>query len=86
MIKISTGLVDAMMNNVGATSALNAAELELRIFSGPEPLTADAALANETLLVPQHGPRVHRPRGCWPSGHCVWPGSQWSRGQHGQPH
>ena len=51
MIKISTGLVDAMMNDVGATAALNAAELELRIFSGPEPLTADAELANETLLV-----------------------------------
>lgn len=51
MIKISTGLADAMMNDVGATAALNAAELELRIFSGPEPLTADAELANETLLV-----------------------------------
>ena len=51
MIKISTGLVDAMMNNVGATAALNTAELELRIFSGPEPLTADAAITNETLLV-----------------------------------
>ena len=51
MIKISTGLADAMMNDTGATAALNNAELELRIFSGPEPLTADAALANETLLV-----------------------------------
>lgn len=51
MIKISTGLADAMMNDVGATAALNGAELELRIFSGPEPLTADAALAGETLLV-----------------------------------
>ena len=51
MIKISTGLADAMMGNVGATAALNAASLELRIFSGPEPLTADAALADETLLV-----------------------------------
>ena len=51
MIKISTGLADAMMGNVGATAALNAASLELRIFSGPEPLTADAALANEVLLV-----------------------------------
>lgn len=51
MIKISTGLADAMMDDVGATAALNAAELELRIFSGPEPLTADAELANETLLV-----------------------------------
>ena len=51
MIKISTGLADAMMNDVGATAALNSAELELRIFSGPEPLTADAALADETLLV-----------------------------------
>ena len=51
MIKISTGLADAMMGNVGATAALNAANLELRIFSGPEPLTADAALANEVLLV-----------------------------------
>lgn len=51
MIKISTGLADAMMDDTGATAALNAANLELRIFSGPEPLTADAALANETLLV-----------------------------------
>ena len=51
MIKISTGLADAMMNDTGATAALNNAELELRIFSGPEPLTADAALANEVLLV-----------------------------------
>lgn len=51
MIKISTGLADAMMNDTGATAALNNAELELRIFSGPEPLTADAALADETLLV-----------------------------------
>lgn len=51
MIKISTGLADAMMGNVGATAALNAASMELRIFSGPEPLTADAALANEVLLV-----------------------------------
>ena len=51
MIKISTGLADAMMNDVGATAALNDADLELRIFSGPEPLTADAKLANETLLV-----------------------------------
>ena len=51
MIKISTGLADAMMGNVGATAALNAASLELRIFSGPEPLTADAALTDETLLV-----------------------------------
>ena len=51
MIKISTGLTDAMMNNTGATAALNAANLELRIFSGPEPLTADAALTDETLLV-----------------------------------
>ena len=51
MIKISTGLADAMMDDVGATAALNAASLELRIFSGPEPLTADAALADETLLV-----------------------------------
>ena len=51
MIKISTGLADAMMNDTGATAALNAANLELRIFSGPEPLTADAALADETLLV-----------------------------------
>ena len=51
MIKISTGLADAMMNDTGATAALNAASLELRIFSGPEPLTADAALAGETLLV-----------------------------------
>ena len=51
MIKISTGLADAMMGNVGATAALNAASLELRIFSGPEPLTANAALADETLLV-----------------------------------
>ena len=51
MIKISTGLADAMMGNVGATAALNAASLELRIFSGPEPLTADAALADKTLLV-----------------------------------
>ena len=51
MIKISTGLADAMMGNVGATAALNAASLELRIFSGPEPMTADAALAGETLLV-----------------------------------
>ena len=51
MIKISTGLADAMMGNVGATAALNAASLELRIFSGSEPLTADAALADETLLV-----------------------------------
>lgn len=51
MIKISTGLADAMMGNVGATAALNAASMELRIFSGPEPLTADAALADETLLV-----------------------------------
>ena len=51
MIKISTGLADAMMNDAGATAALNNAELELRIFSGPEPLTADAALADETLLV-----------------------------------
>lgn len=50
MIKISTGLADAMMGNVGATAALNAASMELRIFSGPEPLTADAALANEVLL------------------------------------
>lgn len=40
-----------MMNDTGATAALNNAELELRIFSGPEPLTADAALADETLLV-----------------------------------
>ena len=51
MIKISTGLADAMMNDTGATAALNNAELELRIFSGPEPMTADAALADETLLV-----------------------------------
>lgn len=51
MIKISTGLANAMMNDTGATAALNNAELELRIFSGPEPLTADAALADETLLV-----------------------------------
>ena len=51
MIKISTGLADAMMGNVGATAALNAASMELRIFSGPEPLTANAALADETLLV-----------------------------------
>ena len=51
MIKISTGLADAMMNDTGATYALNDANLELRIFSGPEPLTADAALADETLLV-----------------------------------
>ena len=51
MIKISTGLTGAMMNDTGATAALNNAELELRIFSGPEPLTADAALADETLLV-----------------------------------
>ena len=51
MIKISTGLANAMMGNVGATAALNAASMELRIFSGPEPLTADAALAGETLLV-----------------------------------
>ena len=51
MIKISTGLADAMMGNVGATAALNTASMELRIFSGPEPLTADAALAGETLLV-----------------------------------
>lgn len=51
MIKISTGLVDAMMNDVGATAALNSADLELRIFSGPEPLNADAAITNETLLV-----------------------------------
>ena len=51
MIKISTGLADAMMGNVGATAALNAASLELRIFSGPEPLNADAAITGETLLV-----------------------------------
>ena len=51
MIKISTGLADAMTGNVGATAALNSASMELRIFSGPEPLTADAALANEVLLV-----------------------------------
>ena len=51
MIKISTGLADAMMGNIGATAALNAASMELRIFSGPEPLTADAALTDETLLV-----------------------------------
>lgn len=51
MIKISTGLADAMMGSTGMTKALNAANLELRIFSGPEPLTADAALAGETLLV-----------------------------------
>ena len=51
MIKISTGLANAMMGNVGATAALNAASLELRIFFGPEPLTADAGLADETLLV-----------------------------------
>lgn len=51
MIKISTGLADAMMGNTGMTQALNDAELELRIFSGPEPVSADVAIENEVLLV-----------------------------------
>lgn len=50
MIKISTGLADAMMGSTGMTQALNAANLELRIFSGPEPVNADSALSNYTLL------------------------------------
>ena len=50
MIKISTGLADAMMGNTGMTQALNGANLELRIFSGPEPINADSALSNHTLL------------------------------------
>ena len=50
MIKISTGLTNAMMGNVGATAALNTASMELRIFSGPEPVNADSALSNYTLL------------------------------------
>lgn len=51
MIKISTGLADAMMGNTGMTQALNDADMELRIFSGPEPVSADAAIENEVLLV-----------------------------------
>lgn len=52
MIKISSGVVDAMLNNTGLTQALNDAGLRLCIFSGPVPnLPDDAIPSTATLLV-----------------------------------
>lgn len=52
MNKISTGAAMAMLSSPGLAAALMAdANCELRIFAGPVPETADAAIGSATLLV-----------------------------------
>ncbi|RST54105.1 hypothetical protein [Variovorax sp. DXTD-1] len=49
-IKLSTGLVDAMLVS-NSLKAIFDAGSEIRIFAGPVPLDADAATTGATLLV-----------------------------------
>ncbi len=51
MIKLSTGLADAMVGTSGMRGAFENEGMVLNIYAGPVPANADAALDGNTLLV-----------------------------------
>ena len=51
LIQLSTGAVDAMIGYTGLAGALEAGDMELRIYAGTLPADADAAIGGATLLV-----------------------------------
>jgi hypothetical protein len=51
LVQLSTGAVNAMMDDWGLRGVLEDAGMELRLYSGTIPSTADAALGGATLLV-----------------------------------
>ena len=51
IINLSTGAVNAMINSPGLAAALEANDdMELRVYSGTTPASADAAIGAATLL------------------------------------